>query len=606
MVTFSETIRWLIYRTRLLFNALALRAMRRDRLLVGSERKFRALLESAPDAMVIVNSHGHIALVNAQAERMFGYRRDELIGQSIRILIPERHRERHRAHQRDYLRDARARPMGSDLELHAQHKDGTEFPVEISLSPLETDEGTLVSSAIRDITERKRSEALLQDLADRDGLTALLNRRKFEEHLAQEVALVDRYGGEAAMLLIDIDSLKDLNDTLGHACGDEMIRSVAAVVTSRMRQTDVVARVGGDEFAVLLPRTTAPAARAVAEDLIQTMRAQDLVLSGHHLRPSVSIGVAAFEAGAVASDDVMVAADLGLYAAKDAGRNQVAVFMAPISATDQSRERVSWSKRIRAALDEGRIVPYRQPIMRLGDRSVANYELLARLVDERGAPTLPRVFLPTAERTGAVRDIDQRMISFAIALIAAAERAHQTVTYEVNLSARSIGDPDLLAMISGALATTGIDPSSLVFEITETAAIANMDQVRRFAGTLRKLGCSFAVDDFGAGFASFYYLKHVPLDWIKIDGDFIRDLPRNATDQLVVRHIAEIAGSLGLRTVAEFVEDRETLELLTEYGIDCGQGRYVGDPEPIPHLLELCPPSMTTPSPMAARSTARR
>jgi diguanylate cyclase (GGDEF)-like protein/PAS domain S-box-containing protein len=587
MITLSETVRWFIYRLRALFHALAVRAMQRDRLLVGSEMKFRALLESAPDAMVIVNSHGHITLVNAQAERMFGYRREELVGQSVRMLIPERHRERHRSNQRSYLRDAKARPMGSDLDLHARRKNGTEFPVEISLSPLETDEGTLVSSAIRDITERKRSEALLQELADRDGLTQLLNRRKFEEYLAQEVAMVDRYGGEAAMLLIDIDSLKDLNDTLGHACGDEMIRSVAAVVVSRMRQTDIVARVGGDEFAVLMPRTTEPAARAVADDLIQTMRGQDLVLSGHHLRPSVSIGVAAFEAGAVASDDVMVAADLGLYVAKDAGRNQVGVFKAPISASDQSRERVSWSKRIRAGLDEGLIVPYRQPIMSLRDRSVAKYELLARLLDERGQPTLPRVFMPTAERTGAVRDIDRRMISYAIALISAAEQARDTLTYEVNVSARSLADPDLLPMISRQLSASGIDPSSLVFEITETAAIANMDHVRRFAGTLRDLGCSFAVDDFGAGFASFYYLKHVPLDWIKIDGDFIRDLPRNATDQLVVRHITEMARSLGLRTVAEFVEDAETLELLADYGVDCGQGRHIGDPEPIPKLTEL-------------------
>jgi len=585
MVTFSEILRWLVYRVSSVYNGLAIRAMRRDQLLVGSERKFRALLESAPDAMVIVNSHGHITLANAQAELMFGYRREELFGQSVRVLIPERHRERHRAHQRGYLRDAKARPMGGELELHGRRKDGTEFPVEISLSPLETDEGTLVSSVIRDITERKRSEALLRELADRDGLSGLLNRRKFEEHLAQQVALVDRYGGEAAMLLVDIDSLKDVNDTLGHACGDEMIRNVGAVIASRMRATDLVARVGGDEFAVLMPYTTEPAATAVAEDLLATIHSQDLVLSGHHLRPSVSIGVAAFEAGAVASDDVMVAADLALYEAKDAGRNQVGVFKPPIAASTHSRERVSWSKRIRAGLDEGLLVPYRQPIMNLCDGSVHRYELLVRLLDYRGEPTLPRAFLPTAERTGAVREIDRRMISYAIELISTAELTRDAVTYEVNISARSLADPDLLPMISRSLTASGINPSSLVFEITETAAIANMEHVRRFAGTLRDLGCSFALDDFGAGFASFYYLKHVPLDWLKIDGDFVRDLPRNATDQLVVRHIAEMAHSLSLRTIAEFVEDAATLEMLTAYGVDCAQGNYVGQPEPIPDLV---------------------
>ncbi len=585
MVTLTEILRWIVYRLGAVYSALAVRAMRRDHLLVRSEQKFRALLEAAPDAMVIVNSHGHITLANAQAERMFGYGREELIGQSVRVLIPERLRERHRVHQRSYLRDAKTRPMGSDLELNGRRKDGTEFPVEISLSPLETDEGMLVSSVIRDITERKRSEALLRALADRDGLTGLLNRRKFEEHLAQEVALVDRYGGEAAMLLIDIDSLKDVNDTLGHACGDEMIRNVGAVVASCVRTTDFVARVGGDEFALLLPRTTEAAARAVADDLLATVHSQDLVLSGHHLRPSVSIGVAAFEAGAVASDDVMVAADLGLYEAKDAGRNQVGVFKPPIIAVPLSRERVSWSKRIRAGLDEGLLIPYRQPIMNLCDGTTTRYELLVRLLDDRGEPTLPRAFLPTAERTGAVRDIDRRMISYAIELILAAELAHECVTYEVNISARSLADPDLLPMISRSVVESGIDPSSLVFEITETAAIANMEHVRRFAGTLRDLGCSFALDDFGAGFASFYYLKHVPLDWLKIDGDFVRDLPRNTTDQLVVRHIAEMAHSLKLHTIAEFVEDVRTLEMLTEYGVDCGQGNFVGEPEPIPALV---------------------
>ncbi|HWF36074.1 MAG TPA: EAL domain-containing protein [Solirubrobacteraceae bacterium] len=584
-MTLTEILRWFVYRLSIVYDALAVRLMRRDRLLVGSERKFRALLEAAPDAIVIVNSHGHITLANAEAERMFGYRREELIGQSVRVLIPERVRDRHRVHQRNYLRDAKTRPMGGDLELHGRRKDGSEFPVEISLSPLETDEGTLVSSVIRDITERRRGEVLLRELADRDGLTGLLNRRKFEEHLAQEVALVDRYGGEAAMLLIDIDSLKDVNDTLGHACGDEMIKNVGAVVASRVRTTDVVARVGGDEFALLLPRTSEAAARAVADDLLATIHSQDLVLAGHHLRPSVSIGVAAFEAGAVATDEVMVAADLGLYEAKDAGRNQVRVFKPPVIAAPASRERVSWSKRIRAGLDEGRLIPYRQPIMNLCDGSTNRYELLVRLLDASGEPTLPRAFLPTAERTGAVRDIDRRMISYAIELISAAELAHESVTYEVNISGRSLSDPDLLPMISRAVVESGIDPSSLVFEITETAAIANMEHVRRFAGTLRSLGCSFALDDFGAGFASFYYLKHVPLDWLKIDGDFVRDLPRNSTDQLVVRHIAEMAHSLKLRTIAEFVEDARTLEMLTAYGVDCGQGNFVGEPEPIPDLI---------------------
>ena len=580
MVTIAEFFRWIVYRVSGLYYRMAGALMSRDRLVLGRERKFRALLEAAPDAMVIVNSHGHIALVNAQTERLFKYERRQIIGQRIDELIPRRFRARHRQHLKGYMKDPTVRGMGTNLDLRGLRGDGSEFPIEISLSPLETDEGLLVSAAIRDITERKRAEEQLQYLADHDPLTGLLNRRSFEQLLRREVALANRSNRDGMMLLIDVDGLKDVNDTLGHAQGDELLRSMAELIAGRLRETDVVARLGGDEFGVLMPDTGPESAREVALELLRQIRDYGIVLGAQRLRPSACAGIASFKQGVDAVAEVMVAADLALYQAKERGRGQVSVYLPEAADQAAGKARTAWSQRIRHALDEDLFVPYRQPIASVPSGEVTRYELLVRLLDENGRPVPPAAFLATAERAGMVAEIDRKMAASAIELIRESQDRGEPICYEVNLSARSLADRGLTDFISSRLAETEVDPSLLVFEITETAAIANIDQARKTASTLRDVGCRFALDDFGAGFASFLYLKHIPLDALKIDGDFVRNLCTNPTDQLLVKHMVEIANSLGLYTIAEYVENEETLQILSGYGIDAVQGYHLGRPEP--------------------------
>jgi len=716
MITLGEFLRWIVYRSRNLYFQFLRRVMRGDRLLWGSENKFRALLESAPDAMVIVNGHGHIALVNEQAERLFGYRRTELIGKGISELIPKRLRSQHRHHVKGYQQNAAARPMGGSLELYGLRKDGSEFPVEISLSPIETDEGMMVSSAIRDITARKREltelrtaeelfrgafdgspigmaladgdgrvvrvnhalceltgrsarqfasqgfdqlahsadsdqdrkvvaallsgerdqykletrfqhasgtpiwvalqattitdeagaprrfliqvqdithrrqyEENLHYLATHDSLTGLHNRASFAKQVDVHADLVRRYGSEGALVLLDLDHFKYINDTLGHAAGDQVIARVATVLRTRLRDTDVLARLGGDEFAALLPRATPQTAELVANDLLEALRAERIAIPGTSRRTmTASIGVAMFEAGAdVLGEDVLVSADLAMYDAKEAGRNQVARHVRGKPAQARMSGRITWAERIRVAIEEDRFTHVAQPIYNLATGAVTQFEVLLRMLDEHGDMIPPGEFLSTAERLGMMHQIDAITVARSLRAIAAhGDSGAAGARVEINLSGSSMGDPEMLRIIEHELSETGLDPSRVIFEITETAAIANIGRAREFSDQLAKLGCRFALDDFGAGFGSFYYLKHVRFDILKIDGEFVRDCCTTLTDRLIIQSVVDIARGLGQETVAEHVGDAATVDLLRGLGVTHGQGFYLGEPQPLASFLD--------------------
>jgi diguanylate cyclase (GGDEF)-like protein/PAS domain S-box-containing protein len=452
---------------------------------------------------------------------------------------------------------------------------------------------------VQDVTERRQFEAKLVHLADHDALTGLFNRRRLEHELDRQVALTERYATEATLLMLDLDNFKYVNDTLGHAMGDELIVRVANALRERLRDTDIVARLGGDEFAIILPETDSAAAEVLATGLLETIAHDGVVLhETRAIQVSASIGIASIQPGVERTPaELMMNADVAMYEAKEAGRGRFAFHDPDDPVAGRMTDTVSWAEAIRDALASDGFVLYQQPILDLRTNEIARNELLLRMVGADGEHVAPATFLYIAERFGLIQQIDAWVVRHAVALIAEQARLGRRLQLEVNLSGLSLTSPEVIATIERELAESQIDPSCLTFEITETAAIVNIQKARSFAERISELGCAFALDDFGAGFGSFYYLKHLPFDVLKIDGEFVRNLVDSVEDQVVVKSLARIATELGKRTVAEFVEDDATLALLREYGVDFAQGYGIGRPQPVSEWLGELPsprPALTT------------
>lgn len=533
----------------------------------ASGEQFRSLVESAPDAILITDTAGRVVLVNSRAEQLFGLDREQLVARRGEQLVPEIDWTGHRSGAVDAA-------AGIEVERRGVASDGTTFPVEVTLSPLDRPEGPWTIAMVRDVTERKRLEHELEQAADHDALTGLLNRARLERELDAAIENVERSRSVAVLLVVDLDRIRDINDSLGPGVGDELIAGVAGAIGERIRPTDTLARLDGDEFALILSRTDVDGAQVLAGELLSLVRQFELHSGEAVVRTTASVGIAPITAGTDTAQSLLAAADIALNEAKEAGRDRFSTYTP--DSHRRAAERHTWSTRIRHALEYDRFTLHAQPILDLRTGRATHAELLIRMQDD-GTLIPPGEFLPTAERTGSITAIDRWVIREAARL--AASRADGLL--ELNLSARSLADHELPVYIEEQLERAGADPASLIFEITETAAIANLPSAAALAERLTALGCRFALDDFGVGFGSFYYLKRLPLHYIKIDGDFIQSLTRSQTDQHVTKAIVDVAQGMGLKTIAEFVEDAETLELLRTYGVDYAQGFHIGRPAQI-------------------------
>lgn len=446
--------------------------------------------------------------------------------------------------------------------------------VEAVIAKLPPEDRAVVQGALE---RAERTEADLRFLADHDSLTGLLNRRRFRSELDQYVSFTARYGGQGAVMIIDIDGLKEINDRLGHQAGDTLIRRVSVIMRERVRATDLVARLSGDEFAVLMPQSDTAGALQLGEDL-RAQVAEGFPLNSEIGRPTISVGIAMFGGQGVAgAEAVLVAADQALYKAKDEGRNRIALFHADDEGGVARRAQTT-SARIRDALTQNRLRLATQPIRSLASGGIERYELLLRMTGENGELLPAASFIEVAERSGMVQELDRWVVARALELIGERERAGAPVSLHMNISGASITDLSVLEFIERRLDEGEADPTRCTFEITQTARVEDFETAAGFADRLTEFGCEVAIDDYGAGFGPFAYLKKVPFDVIKIDGTFIRDMPRNDADQLVVKAIVQIARGLGKRTIAEFVEDEDTRTMLRDYGVDMAQGYHLGKP----------------------------
>jgi diguanylate cyclase (GGDEF)-like protein len=454
--------------------------------------------------------------------------------------------------------------------------------VESALRKLEEQDRKVIVDAL---ARAEKTEAQLRYLADHDSLTGLLDRRRFRAELDQYVSFSARYGGQGAVMIIDIDGLKAVNDTHGHHAGDNLLRRIATILRERVRATDIVARLSGDEFAVLMPQTDTAGALQLGEDL-RAQVAESAAPAPDAPAATISVGITMFGGKRdVGAESVLVAADQAMYRAKEEGRNQIALFQDPAEPQRRGERRQTTSARIRDALTQDRLSLHTQPIRSLTSGGIERYELLLRMTGESGELLPAAAFIETAERSGMVQELDRWVVARALELIASREREGQPVSLHVNLSGVSLSDISVIEFIERKLDEGGADPSRCTFEITDTAPTRDYRVAAGFADRLCEFGCQVAIDDYGAGFGPFHYLKQIPFDLIKIDGSFIRDMPRSDADQLTVQAIVQIARGLGKRTIAEYVQDDATAQMLREYGVDMAQGFHLGKPVALEEAL---------------------
>jgi len=427
-----------------------------------------------------------------------------------------------------------------------------------------------------DVThERQNAEQLLY-LAERDALTGLLNRYRFQIELERTLAESARQGSPAALLYFDLDEFKAINDHFGHTAGDTLLIRVAGEVLGLTRKNEMLFRLGGDEFAVLLPSAEIIQAQALAERIVRAIAAIPFHFDGQTLHISSSLGIALYPRHAADQDQLVACADAAMYQAKQAGKNGWRLYRADLDTAPEMVNRLSWNERLARALANDLFELHFQGVYHIRDRSLCHLEALIRLRDENtGELVAPGLFIPVAEKSHKILEIDRWVLAQAVRLLA---RHPKGPAIAVNLSGRSLDDPALPSHIADLLRSQNTDPARLLIEVTETAAVSDLSDAQRFISALRDTGCGVCLDDFGAGFASFAYLKHIRVDTIKLDGMFIRDLPHDHENQVFVRGMVEVAHGLGKRTVAEFVEDAATLNLLAELGVDLAQGYHLDRP----------------------------
>jgi diguanylate cyclase (GGDEF)-like protein/PAS domain S-box-containing protein len=561
-----------------------------ERALFREKERAQVTLKSIGDAVVTTDADGFVEYLNPAAEQLTGWESRAAQGKRIQEVIRLRNELNGEPIEDPVLRclrEGRVVAMAGNAVLMSC--DGSAIAIQDSAAPIQDRDGNVVGAVMvfHDASHERQLHRKLSYHASHDSLTGLINRREFEEQLSGAVRRLEEGSLETfALLYMDLDQFKVVNDTCGHAAGDLLLRQLADVLHQRVRSHDVLARLGGDEFAVLLLNCPAHRATEVAEDLREAVSRFRFTWRDGSMQVGVSIGIVPVKKDNDGVTALMSAADVACYVAKDLGRNRIHVYEEGDAA--ERHQEMQWVGRINRARDQERFELYYQPIVPIANRACGDYphfELLLRMRDEQGALVMPSSFIPAAERYNLMPSLDRWVVHEVLeGLVYRDTSDGPPYTLAVNLSGTSLNDARFLDFLLGELSAAPVPEGVLCFEITETAAIANLGVVVRFMQALREKGCLFSLDDFGTGLSSLTYLKNLPVDYVKIDGQFIRNVMKDSADESVVDAIARMAKAFNIRTVAERVESHEVFKRLGEIGIGYAQGYFVAVPQPIAEL----------------------
>jgi diguanylate cyclase (GGDEF)-like protein/PAS domain S-box-containing protein len=575
-----------------------------DRKLAAAElhaekERAQVTLASIADGVITTDTDGWVEYLNPVSEALTGWKASAARGlplQAVFRMVQESTREPAQNPIETVLREERTIEVPATMLL--VRNDGNEIPVVHSAAPIRGRDGEIsgVVLILHDVSNERQYAAKLSYQASHDSLTGLINRAEFEKRLSLALKSAAQMGRHHAVMYLDLDQFKIVNDTCGHAAGDQLMRQVTALLQRRLREGDTLGRLGGDEFGVLLESCPPDHSVRIAETLRQTMKDLHFVWEGRSFNVSVSIGLVNVDDGLFTLADVMSAADAACYMAKDKGRNRVQVYRRGDTELSMRQGEMEWVGRIQKALDEDRFVLYAQDIVEIeprqgrGQGGSHHCELLIRMLGEDGALVPPMAFIPAAERYGLMPSIDRWVVRTAFATLSRlrSDPAGEPISHcAINLSGATLGDEQFLDYVREQFERFKLQRDWICFEITETAAIANLDKAAQFIEALKDLGCLFSLDDFGAGMSSFGYLKHLPVDYLKIDGGFVKDMADDPIDRAMVEAINSVGHVMGKKTIAEFVDSDRVMAALREVGVDYAQGYWVAKPRPFEPRLRV-------------------
>jgi len=562
--------------------------------LAAEHERVRVTLHSIGDGVITTDRNGRVEYLNPVAERLTGWTAELAAGRPL-MEVFQVVDEGSRAPSANPVDSIIARERDGehvDRRVHDPRlliaRDGREYNISDSVAPIRGDQGAVLGAVLvfNDITEQRALAREMSHRATHDALTQLPNRAEFDHRLQRELGAAQQSGLAHALLYIDLDQFKIVNDACGHAVGDLLLQQVGEVLRSCVRAGDTLARLGGDEFGVILAHCDSDAALRIGQDMCDRIEEFRFVHENHRFRVGASIGVVPLDRRWPNTAAVLQAADAACYSAKEAGRNRVHAYTDPAGSAQERQGQMRWVTRLQQAIEEDRFTLYCQKIASLHPQDAGeHYEILVRMLAENGDIILPGAFIPAAERYQLAGRVDRWVLRQVLQWMQANRPRLATIsTIAINLSGQSIGDRSFHRYAEELMRDTNGDGSKICFEITETAAISNLGDATHFFEAMKVQGCRFALDDFGSGLSSFAYLKSLPVDYLKIDGQFVRDAHTDAVDRATVRCIQEVAHVVGKQTIAEFAESLEVCQLLRDMGVDYAQGYAIHRPEPLANL----------------------